>query len=145
MIIRGGENVYPREIEELPSDVRSEEMLLNMGPQHPSTHGVFQMRLTLDGETIVDLEPVMGYMHRNHDKIGERNLWLANMPYTDRLDYIAQLGNEWGYALAVEKLSRPPSWLPAPARWINISAAIRATCLAARQNTPCAIPTICGS
>ncbi len=60
--------------------------------------------MTLDGETVVDLEPVMGYMHRNHEKIGERNLWLANMPFTDRLDYIAQLGNEWGYALAVEKL-----------------------------------------
>ncbi len=85
-------------------DLGSERVVVNMGPQHPSTHGVFQMRVTLDGETIVDLEPVMGFMHRNHEKIGERNLWLANMPYTDRLDYIAQLGNEWGYALAVEGL-----------------------------------------
>ncbi|MFN8422833.1 MAG: NADH-quinone oxidoreductase subunit D [Anaerolineae bacterium] len=75
-----------------------------MGPQHPSTHGVFQMRLVLDGETVVDLEPVMGYMHRNHEKIGERNLWLGNMPFTDRLDYIAQMGSEWGYALCVERM-----------------------------------------
>ena len=82
----------------------SERLVVNMGPQHPSTHGVFQMRLVLDGETIVDLEPVMGYMHRNHEKIGERNLWLGNMPFTDRLDYIAQLGNEWGYAMCVEKM-----------------------------------------
>jgi len=85
-------------------DVGSEFLVVNMGPQHPSTHGVFQMRLVLDGETIIDLEPVMGYMHRNHEKIGERNLWLANMPFTDRLDYIAQLGNEWCYALGVERL-----------------------------------------
>lgn len=85
-------------------DIGSERLIVNMGPQHPSTHGVFQMQLVLDGETVVDLQPVMGYMHRNHEKIGERNLWLANMPYTDRLDYIAQIGNEWGYALTVEKM-----------------------------------------
>ena len=82
----------------------SDRLVVNMGPQHPSTHGVFQMRLVLDGETVVDLEPVMGYMHRNHEKIGERNLWLGNMPFTDRLDYIAQLGSEWGYALCVERM-----------------------------------------
>ncbi len=85
-------------------DIRSDRVIVNMGPQHPSTHGVFQMRLTLDGETVIDLQPVMGYMHRNHEKIGERNLWLGNMPFTDRLDYLAQMGNEWGYALTVEKL-----------------------------------------
>jgi NADH:ubiquinone oxidoreductase subunit D/NADH:ubiquinone oxidoreductase subunit C len=88
----------------LSPNIATERLVVNMGPQHPSTHGVFQMTVTLDGETVVDLEPVMGYMHRNHEKIGERNLWLANMPFTDRLDYIAQLGNEWGYALAVEKM-----------------------------------------
>lgn len=86
------------------ADIGSERLVVNMGPQHPSTHGVFQMRLVLEGETIVDLEPVMGYMHRNHEKIGERNLWLGNMPFTDRLDYIAQLGNEWGYAMCVERM-----------------------------------------
>ena len=95
------------EAEELSysQDFGTERVVVNMGPQHPSTHGVFQMRLTLDGETVVDLEPVMGYLHRNHEKIGERNLWLANMPFTDRLDYFSQLGNEWGYALTVEKLA----------------------------------------
>ncbi len=81
-----------------------QRLVINMGPQHPSTHGVFQMQLVLDGETVVALKPVMGYMHRNHEKIGERNLWLMNMAYTDRLDYVSQMGNEWGYALAVERL-----------------------------------------
>ncbi|MFQ5342762.1 MAG: NADH-quinone oxidoreductase subunit D [Anaerolineae bacterium] len=78
--------------------------MVNMGPQHPSTHGVFQMRVVLEGETIIDLEPIMGYLHRNHEKIGERNLWLANMPYTDRLDYLTSMSNNLGYATAVEKL-----------------------------------------
>lgn len=85
-------------------DLKAERMMINMGPQHPSTHGVFQMKVLLEGETIVDLEPVMGYLHRNHDKIGERNLWLANMPYTDRLDYFCSMSNNLSYAIAVEKL-----------------------------------------
>jgi NADH:ubiquinone oxidoreductase subunit D/NADH:ubiquinone oxidoreductase subunit C len=99
-------------------DMSTDRLVVNMGPQHPSTHGVFQMTVTLDGETVVDLEPVMGYMHRNHEKIGERNLWLANMPFTDRLDYIAQLGNEWGYALAVEKMMG--SEVPERAEYIRV-------------------------
>ncbi|MFZ5821738.1 MAG: NADH-quinone oxidoreductase subunit D [Chloroflexota bacterium] len=75
-----------------------------MGPQHPSTHGVFRVALTVDGETIVSLKPVMGYLHRNHDKIGERNTFLQNMPFTDRLDYFNSMSNNFGYAVAVEKL-----------------------------------------
>ncbi|MCX6068855.1 MAG: NADH-quinone oxidoreductase subunit D [Chloroflexi bacterium] len=75
-----------------------------MGPQHPSTHGVFRAVVVLDGETVVSLKPVMGYLHRNHEKIGERNTFLQNMPYTDRLDYFNSMYNNWGYALAVEKL-----------------------------------------
>jgi NADH-quinone oxidoreductase subunit B/C/D len=84
--------------------LRTQKIVVNMGPQHPSTHGVFRMVVTLDGETVVDLEPVLGYLHRNHEKIGERNGWLMNMPYTDRLDYLNSMGNNFGYALAVEKL-----------------------------------------
>jgi NADH-quinone oxidoreductase subunit B/C/D len=84
--------------------MRTEKIVVNIGPQHPSTHGVFRMVVTLDGETVVDLEPVLGYLHRNHEKIGERNGWLMNMPYTDRLDYFNAMGNNLGYALAVEKL-----------------------------------------
>jgi len=84
--------------------LQTDLVVVNLGPQHPSTHGVFRLVVTLDGETIVDLKPVMGYLHRNHEKIGERNTFLMNMPYTDRLDYICSMGNNFGYALAVEKL-----------------------------------------
>ena len=80
------------------------ELIVNMGPHHPSTHGVFRMLLTVDGETVTSLEPVMGYLHRNHEKIGERNTYLHNIPFTDRLDYISSMGNNHGYVLAVEQL-----------------------------------------
>ncbi len=86
------------------SDIDTEPVIVNMGPHHPSTHGVFRMVIKLDGETVIDLKPVVGYLHRNHEKIGERNTWLANMPFTDRLDYITAMSNNFGYALAVEKL-----------------------------------------
>jgi len=76
----------------------------NLGPQHPSTHGVFRMTVTLSGETIEELQPVMGYMHRNHEQIGERNTWLMNFPFTDRLDYLCSMNNNFAYAIAVEQL-----------------------------------------
>jgi NADH-quinone oxidoreductase subunit C/D len=82
----------------------TDHIIVNMGPQHPSTHGVFRVAVVLDGERIVNLKPVMGYLHRNHEKIGERNTFIMNMPYTDRLDYLASMSNNFGYALAVEKL-----------------------------------------
>jgi NADH-quinone oxidoreductase subunit D len=78
---------------------------LSLGPHHPSTHGVFRMDVTLDGERVVKLKPVFGYLHRNHEKIGESASYLASMPYTDRLDYIGSLTNNWAYALSVEKLA----------------------------------------
>ncbi|MFO7584621.1 MAG: NADH-quinone oxidoreductase subunit D [Anaerolineales bacterium] len=89
---------------EVIDGIPTDHVLVNMGPQHPSTHGVFRAVVLLDGEKIVSLKPVMGYLHRNHEKIGERNSWLQNMPYTDRLDYFNSMTNNWGYALAVEKL-----------------------------------------
>ena len=76
-----------------------------MGPHHPSTHGVFRMDVTLDGERVVRLKPAFGYLHRNHEKIAEQASYLAAMPYTDRLDYFCSLTNNWAYALAVEKLA----------------------------------------
>ncbi|MEW6404609.1 MAG: NADH-quinone oxidoreductase subunit D [Chloroflexota bacterium] len=82
----------------------TDRIVVNMGPQHPSTHGVFRAAMTIDGETIVGLKPFVGYLHRNHEKIGERNTFLQNMPYTDRLDYFNSMSNNFGYALAVEKL-----------------------------------------
>jgi len=78
---------------------------VSMGPHHPSTHGVFRMNVTLDGETVVRLKPVFGYLHRNHEKIGENASYLGSMPYTDRLDYLCSMTNNWAYALAVERLS----------------------------------------
>ena len=86
------------------SDMNTDRIVVSLGPQHPSTHGVFRMVVTLNGETIERLQPVMGYLHRNHEKIGERNTFLQNMPFTDRLDYFCSLSNNFGYALAVEKL-----------------------------------------
>jgi len=84
------------------SDIKTDTILVNMGPQHPSTHGVFRIAVALDGETIKALKPVMGYLHRNHEKIGERNTYLQNMPFTDRLDYLSSMSNNFGYAIAVE-------------------------------------------
>lgn len=86
------------------SELKTERLIVNLGPQHPSTHGVFRMAVVMEGETIVDLKPVFGYLHRNHEKIGERCSWIQNMPFTDRLDYISSMSNNFGYALAVEKL-----------------------------------------
>ncbi len=90
--------------------LKTDQIVVNLGPQHPSTHGVFRIAATLDGETIVDLEPVMGYLHRNHEQIGERNTFLQNIPFTDRLDYICSMSNNLGYVLAVEQLMgiKPP-------------------------------------
>ena len=84
--------------------LQTQRLVVNMGPHHPSTHGVFRMVATLEGETVVSLKPVMGYLHRNHEKIGERNTYLMNIPFTDRLDYISSMSNNLAYALAVEKL-----------------------------------------
>src|SRR5687768_6426679 len=104
-----------------------------MGPHHPSTHGVFRMDVALDGETVVKLKPVFGYLHRNHEKIAEGTAYLASMPYTDRLDYFCSLTNNWAYALAVEKLAglQPPE----RAEYIRIITAeltriVNHTCLA---------------
>ncbi len=85
-------------------DLKADRVIVNLGPQHPSTHGVFRAAVVLDGETVVALKPVVGYLHRNHEKIGERNTFLQNMPYTDRLDYFNSMSNNWAYSLAVEKL-----------------------------------------
>jgi NADH-quinone oxidoreductase subunit D len=99
---------YPTAQSQLePAIDRGEEQLLeiSMGPQHPSTHGVFRMNVVLDGEVVVRLKPVFGYLHRNHEKIAEFETYLGSMPYTDRLDYICSITNNWGYALAVEQLA----------------------------------------
>ena len=84
--------------------LKTDHIVVNMGPHHPSTHGVLRVAVTLDGETITGLKPVMGYLHRNHDKIGERNTFLQIIPYTDRLDYFNSMSNNFGYVTTIEKL-----------------------------------------
>jgi NADH-quinone oxidoreductase subunit D len=106
---------------------------VSMGPHHPSTHGVFRMMVTLDGERIVKLKPVFGYLHRNHEKLGENTTYLASMPYTDRLDYLAAMTNNWAYAIAVEKLAGQP--VPERAEYVRVILAeltrlLNHTCLA---------------
>ena len=82
----------------------SQTLEVNLGPQHPSTHGVFRMIANLDGETIVKLKPVMGYLHRNHEQIGEGITYIGSFPFTDRLDYFNAMSNNFGLAIAIEKL-----------------------------------------
>jgi len=79
-------------------------MILNMGPQHPATHGVFRLELEMDGETVVHARPHVGYLHRSFEKIAEERTYHNFLPYTDRLDYLSPLSNNTAYALAVEKL-----------------------------------------
>ncbi len=85
--------------------LQTEPFILNVGPQHPSTHGVFRMKVTLDGEVVVDVEPVIGYLHRGIEKMGENRTYTQIIPLTDRLDYLASLTNNLAYVLAVEKLA----------------------------------------
>lgn len=85
-------------------DVRTDEMLVNMGPQHPSTHGVLRLLLRTDGEVVSEVTPHIGYLHRCAEKIGENLAPPQWIPYTDRMDYLAAMNMNLGYALAVEKL-----------------------------------------
>src|SRR5947208_6943482 len=85
-------------------DVRTDEMLVNMGPQHPSTHGVLRLVLKTDGEIVSEITPHLGYLHRCAEKIGENVTPIQYIPYTDRMDYLAGMNMNLGYSLAVEKL-----------------------------------------
>lgn len=84
--------------------LKTEEFFINMGPQHPSTHGVLRLLLKMDGEVIVDCEPHVGYLHRGIEKIAEQRTYTQFIPYTDRLDYLSSMNNNLSYVMAVEKL-----------------------------------------
>lgn len=90
--------------------LRTEPVTINMGPQHPSTHGVFRMRVTFDGEVIVDMEPVFGYLHRGSEKLAEERTYTQVITLTDRLDYVSSMTSNQAYVLACEKLTgiEPP-------------------------------------
>ena len=98
--------------------LRTEPITINMGPQHPSTHGVFRMRVTFDGEVVVDMEPVLGYLHRGIEKLAEGRTYTQNIPFTDRFDYLASMTNNFAYVLAVEKLAQIP--VPERAEYLRV-------------------------
>jgi NADH-quinone oxidoreductase subunit D len=85
-------------------ELLGEKLVINMGPSHPSTHGVLRMILELDGEIVTKATPEIGYLHRGDEKIAENMTYNQFVPYTDRLDYLAPIANNVTYALAVEKL-----------------------------------------
>lgn len=93
-----------RRAQEKVEDLQGERMFINMGPQHPSTHGVLRLILELDGEEVIDVKPDIGYLHRGDEKIAENMTYAQFLPYTDRLDYLSPLANNVAYAYAVEKL-----------------------------------------
>ncbi len=84
---------------------KTEPFILNLGPIHPSTHGVFRMRVVVDGEVITDIEPVFGYLHRGIEKLAENKTYKQIIPLTDRMDYVAAMNNNLAYAITVEKLA----------------------------------------
>jgi NADH-quinone oxidoreductase subunit D len=106
--------------EEELTDLQGEKLTLNMGPSHPSTHGVLRIVLELDGEVITKADPDVGYLHRGDEKIAENMTYTQFIPYTDRLDYLAPLANNVAYALAVEKLMGIDKDLPPRCQYIRV-------------------------
>lgn len=101
-------------------ELHGETMVLNMGPSHPSTHGVLRILLEMDGEIITKAIPDIGYLHRGDEKIAENMTYTQFIPYTDRLDYLAPLANNVAYALAVEKLMGIDTQLPQRCQYIRV-------------------------
>ncbi len=91
-------------IEALTTGDGSEPVVVNLGPQHPSTHGVFRLKVTLDGEIVQDAEMRIGYLHRSMEKLAEERTYTQNIPFTDRIDYLAAMSNNLAYCLAAEEL-----------------------------------------
>jgi NADH-quinone oxidoreductase subunit D len=103
---------------DIDQDVQTEEMLVNMGPQHPSTHGVLRLVLRTDGEMVLEAIPHIGYLHRCAEKIGENVAYNQFTPYTDRMDYVAGMNNNVGWCEAVERLAKIE--LPRRAQFIRV-------------------------
>lgn len=101
--------------------IRTEPVTINMGPQHPSTHGVFRLRVTFDGEVVLDVEPVLGYMHRGTEKLAEERTYTQIVTLSDRLDWVSGMINNQAYMLAVEKLANIP--VPERAMYLRVIAA----------------------
>jgi len=100
-----GKNQVGKNPDTIVEKTGTEEFIVNMGPQHPSTHGVCRLLLKMDGEVIVDLVPIVGYLHRALEKIAENRTYLQYIPYTDRIDYVSAMFCNHGFCMAVEKLA----------------------------------------
>lgn len=104
MTVTGEQNGPAKQSGPVKSSFHLEEMILNMGPQHPSTHGVLRLVLHLDGELVVSVEPVLGYLHRGFEKLAENRTYLQYMAMISRLDYLSGSFMEWGYVRSIEAL-----------------------------------------
>ena len=104
-------------ISSLAMPIRTEPMTINVGPQHPSTHGVFRLRVTFDGEEILEVEPIFGYLHRGTEKLAEERNYVQIVTLTDRLDYVSSMINNQAYCLAVEQLLGVEP--PLRAKWLR--------------------------
>ena len=103
---------------EVEVSVPTQDCTINMGPQHPATHGVMRLLLKADGEVLTGAQAHLGYLHRCAEKIGENVDWIQYLPYTDRYDYLSAMNNNLGYSLAVEKLMGME--VPARAQWLRV-------------------------
>ena len=103
-----------------PEDLRSEEMLINLGPQHPSTHGVLRLEVVTDGEVVVDVVPHIGYLHRCFEKHAEALPYPQIIPFVDRMDYLAAMNSEHAYAMGVEKMMGLEGTLPKRIEYIRV-------------------------
>ncbi len=99
-------------------DLETQDMLINMGPQHPSTHGVLRLMIRTDGEVVSEVTPVVGYLHRCAEKIGENLRYEQYVPYTDRMDYLSSMSDNLAFCLAVEKLM--PIEIPARGQYLRV-------------------------
>ena len=96
----------------------TEPYVLNIGPQHPSTHGVFRIRVVMDGERIQDIDKIVGYLHSSMEKLAEERTYTLNIPFTDRADYLAAMSGNLGLCLAAERLARVE--VPARASYLRV-------------------------
>ncbi len=102
--VQGDAGPDERRVDERTGELRQETMIINMGPQHPSTHGVLRLLLELDGETVIRCTPIIGYLHTGIEKNTEYRTWMQGVTYVTRADYLSPFFNELGYCLAVERL-----------------------------------------
>ena len=102
------------------SDLKSEEMIINVGPQHPSTHGVLRLEVISDGEIVKDVVPHVGYLHRCFEKHAEALAYNQIIPYTDRMDYVAAMNNEWSFVMGVERMLGIEKEIPKRIEYIRV-------------------------